>query len=225
LKNSQKLKEIIVIWDHKKISIQDESLPKSNRIRFFTSQERDVYEMYNYGVQLAATEYVMLVNDDMFFPPDWDQVMPLKENQIITSVLIEPGVVPVDLKNIQHNFGVNWDDFRYEEFNYYAQKYKNKHANMPYTSELGWYMPVVFPKKLFFSAGMYPTEEKFPAPNDVKFFDTLLNDKSISYAKLQSPIYHFQRLSQREGVDPKNITLVKISLRKKIRKIMRKVIK
>jgi len=196
LKNSRHLDSIIVIWDGSKESFNDLPNFHTSKVHYIQNTGLDVYGMFNYGVKIAETDYVLLVNDDMYFPSDWDSKLPLKRNTVVTFLVVEPGYVPVNGKNITHNFGFTWESFQLEEFEKFGCDFREKGQIL--NGETGWYMPVVFPWKLFVDAGQYPVEPRFPFPNDIKFFDKLKSTIGVDFLQIMSPVYHFQRLSQRQ---------------------------
>jgi glycosyltransferase involved in cell wall biosynthesis len=199
LLNSKNLEEIIVIWDGDHDSYLKISANLNERVKCIENPcpHADVYGMFNYGASIAQSEYILLVNDDMYFPKDWDENMPLDPKSVITFVVVEPGFVKVNEKNIAHSFGFTWSRFKKEKFEGFAKKFPAR--GLIKENELGWYMPVLFPKSLFFESGAYPNDVPFPNPNDVLFFEKLKKNKEIRFAQVNSPIYHFQRLSQRKN--------------------------
>jgi hypothetical protein len=217
IKNSLVLSEVIVVWDGNKDLLSQ--LPKFAEskvpVRYVPNTGLDVYGMFNYGVQLCKTEYVLLVNDDMYFPSEWDNKLQLSHDSVITFLVVEPGWVDVNEKNIHKDFGMNWHTFKAEEFEAFATGYKKRNSTL--MGKLGWYMPVVFPKALFIEAGQYPTEPPFPEPNDIKFFELLKANPKVKFVQITSPVYHFQRLSQRvEGEQPQ--TQKPVSLKRRAKK-------
>jgi hypothetical protein len=204
IKNSRNLSEVIIIWDGSNNLLAQ--LPKFEStnvsVHYFPNSGLDVYGMFNYGALLCKTDYMLLVNDDMYFPSGWDQNLQLSSDLVVTFVVVEPGWVQVNKINVLRAFGFTWDDFKLEEFEKYVSKYKKRGAKS--NGKIGWYMPVIFPKALFMEAGQYPTEPPFPqAPNDITFFEKLQTIPKVKFVQVNSPVYHFQRLSQRvEGEQP-----------------------
>jgi predicted SAM-dependent methyltransferase len=215
--NSDNLGEVILFWNGKKeleLEVRNwmYSLSEQTDIKltFLTGYTLDVYEMYNEGVKYALNEYVLLINDDMYVPPFWDKELPILCNQpfqpdstIITFMLVEPGYVDVNYKCIKKDFGQTLETFDKVGFDAFAEESQHILGD-----GLGWYMPVIFPKNLFIMSGCYPTNQKFPYPNDISFFEKLKTRMGISFLKIHSLVYHFQRLSQR----PKNSPFEKLNL-------------
>ena len=199
LTNSKKLVAIIVIWDgdHDSfLNIAKNPKNDNKRVKYIENPgpHADVYGMFNFGASLSLSEFVLFVNDDRYFPRNWDENILFERNSVITFIVVEPGFVKPSKKVILHSFGMDWNTFKKEEFENFAQNFplRNKIKN----DELGWYMPVLFSKSLFFEVGQYPNESPFPHPNDEIFFKKLRSNNNIRFIQVNSPIYHFQRLSQ-----------------------------
>jgi hypothetical protein len=139
---------------------------------------------------------MLFVNDDMYFPSYWDKQLPLGDSSVITFIVVEPGYVQVNERNIEHNFGLDWNKFKMQEFEKFAIDFPERYTVR--TDRIGWYMPVIFPRSLFMAAGKYPETPPFPNPNDVVFFENLRKMPKIDFLQVMSPVYHFQRLSQRD---------------------------
>ena len=76
--NSKKLDSIIVIWDGDHDSFLN--FPKiqtdcDKMVKYVENPgaHADVYGMYNFGASLSLSEFVLFVNDDMYFPRNWDE--------------------------------------------------------------------------------------------------------------------------------------------------------
>jgi hypothetical protein len=199
LTNSNTLCEIIIIWDGSRKQFAElPTFPVGKMIvRYVQNPGYDVYGMFNYGASLCKTEFMLLVNDDMYFPANWDQNLVFHEETVVTFLVVEPGYVPVNEKNMQQDFGFSWKEFKQVDFERFVGDYKEKGSVR--IDKIGWYMPVIFPKTLFMKAGQYPTEPPFPkAPNDIRFFEKLKSLPNVKFMQVLSPVYHFQRLSQRK---------------------------
>ena len=156
----------------------------------------DVYGMFNYAASLASSEYILFVNDDMYFPGKLGQKIMFTPNTVVTFIVVEPGIVKVDKKNIEHSFGTNWHKFNKTGFEQFAKNFPKR--NQTTRCALGWYIQVLFPKKLLIENGKYPNDPSPKQPNDIQFFNKLLSNSNVGFLQLNSPIYHFQRLSQRK---------------------------
>jgi len=188
--NSSYVSEIIVLWNGAETPYIDSDSPVV--IRLLETRGMEVYSMFNLGAQLAENELVLFINDDMHFPSKWDAFIG-EVDEIptpLTFTVVEPGIVDVSPKNIEKDFGRTLESFDKEAFEEFARE--------PFTINrgLGWYMPVLFDKSTFRNYGMYPTNPPFPFPNDIVYFDYLMQNGVVFYKSSQK-IYHFQRLSQR----------------------------
>jgi len=169
-------------------------------VEVIDAHEMGVYEMFNRGVGYCPDDgYALLVNDDMYFPLAWDCLLNLVEEAfdpqvcVVSFLVVEPGYVDVNTKNIHKDFGMTLETFNKTGFDNWVE---GEHVVMT-QNQLGWYMPVLFPVRLFRKHGGYPTEPEFPYPNDVIFFQKVAKDNEVKFVNLSSPVYHFQRLSQR----------------------------
>jgi len=208
LANSHHCNELIVIWNGDEQQYADVlAWCASMKMRYLIiinshhKSELGVYGMFNFGVEEARSEYVLLINDDMYFRQGWDVGLQLIETgehdiekTIISFLVVEPGYVEVSTRNIHFNFGMTIQQFDKDGFDIFAYD----KADSPYShDEFGWFMPIIMSKWLFLVEGGYPTQPEFPFPNDVVFFERLKQVKDIRYIRMNSMVYHFQRLSQR----------------------------
>jgi len=156
----------------------------------------DVYDAFNRGVQQANYDKVLLLNDDMYVSPNWDEyyIKYHTPELILTGILVEPGAISVSDKNICKNFGTEPDTFDEEEFVNFAK-------NLPSEDEIihdlkGWYMPIMFNKNTFIP---YPNEIKYPHANDVTLIDDILPKQNFKFARVNSVVYHLQGFSRRSS--------------------------
>lgn len=209
IEHSDFLEDLVIIWNGSDEEyqilcawIQDNNYLKAQVVLL----RDDVYRMYNHGVEIAKYDLCLLINDDMYVPPSWDTplmdiiVEQIKfEESVVTVQLVESGYVDVNSKNIQCDFGKEWENFDIVDFNQYNLKFSDDHS--AFVSEFGWYMPIFVHRKWFKEFGKYPTNEPFPYPNDIEFFSNILFSGQIQPLKINSLVYHFQRLSQRTNSD------------------------
>lgn len=218
LANSAHCREVVISWNGSATGYMGLIKFAGEMARKFTvpvmpvaCYGREVYGMYNLGVSTATSEFVLLINDDMYVPPSWDfalgylhEIPKVDPNDaVVTFQLVEPGYVDVNKVNIRRNFGETIAEFDKAAFDKFASEIEPslecKQAYNAETNEisLGWYMPVIFPKGLFNSRGQYATFPPFPYPHDLALFENLKKDDTVIFVKLTSRVYHFQRLSQR----------------------------
>ena len=205
LAHSVNLAELIIVWDGKDgidlayLSPENQWLSRHTiPIQILNGRDRDVYGMFNLGATKAKEDWILFFNDDMYFPPGWDILdsFIFQDRSIVTFNVVEPGYVGVNEKNIKQDFGQTIESFDKNGFQEFCDNYNAKNFGIGCEPGLGWYMPVLFPKKLFNDFGQYPTFPPFPHPNDILFFETLRRN-SVDFYRLNCCIYHFQRLSQR----------------------------
>lgn len=197
LQNAHFCDEVLVLWNGSRADYTRLRYTELGQaVEMIPASGMDVYEMYNFGVRLAKNEHVLLVNDDMIVSPGFDRraVERMGRNTVVTFTVVEPGYVDVNHKNVHLNFGFDVDDFDYEGF--VKWNLKNLDNGAVEQAGLGWYMPVIFHKDMLAYVGYYPTDQPFPAPNDITLFDRVAKE-SPTYCKMAEAVYHFQRLSQR----------------------------
>jgi hypothetical protein len=153
----------------------------------------DVYEAYNYGVKEAKYDIVVLLNDDMFVSPNWDELY-IKHTtpySVVTGHLIESGRIPVNFRNIEKDFGRTPKDFDYDKF----LEYINNNP-LPEIIEkgMGWYMPVAFHKSTFID---YPNDIKYPHPNDITLLSHMLPNMGYNFKQVGVYTYHLQNFTNK----------------------------
>jgi hypothetical protein len=116
---------------------------------------RRVYQGYNYGIQKAKGQRVVLINSDNFFSRDWlENLLKYADyTKVVSSTLIEPGQENVGIFPfaIEKNFGRTLDDYDDSGFQSFAEKI----SKTGYSSG-GAYMPCVLYKDIAIMAGLYP---------------------------------------------------------------------
>lgn len=197
LQNANNCGEILVFWngsreDYRRLRYDELGM----NVELIPAMEMDVYEMYNFGVRLAKHNECLLINDDMIVSRLFDGTAAelMGPGRVITFTLVEPGYVDVNHKNVHANFGLDLESFDYQAFSDWNTVNLDKGAVVQ--EGLGWYMPVIFPKDMLAFVGYFPTDDPFPAPNDITLFDRVAETKP-KYYKVPEAVYHFQRLSQR----------------------------
>jgi len=134
----------------------------------------------------------------MVFGPGW--LMPLLANASrdlwVSPILVEPGVVGVASLNVLGDFGRTPAEFRRADFEQFVVA--NRRQDMV---PLGWFQPVCVDRWRFLELCGYPTDRPFPAPNDLRFFQSLQSAGVQHFRHYGAWAYHFQRLGQREAVE------------------------
>ena len=184
-----------------------------------------VYRAYNYGVQCAKGEYVVLTNSDMAYSPGFllELVKNRSSRTYLVAKLIESGRLTPAKAAISKNLGKKLSSFKRAKFYSLAEKFGEIG-----TSPGGLYMPVILSREHFLYAGGYPEGNLVPQslesyvktgsyvlalqgdpviPGDYAFVKRLEAD-GWQHETLKSAIaYHFQEGEKSE---------VKASLRSKV---------
>jgi GT2 family glycosyltransferase len=113
----------------------------------------NVYRAWNTAGKMAKGEYVVFINSDMAFTPNWleDLIDNIDENKVVTSRLVERGILRSGKYGIEKNFGNNPKDYDEKAFLEYAESIRQKNL---YQS--GLYMPMLIKKEHLEKIGGYP---------------------------------------------------------------------
>lgn len=155
-------------------------------------EKREPYSLWNEYAQKAKFEHIVFSNSDVIMAPNWDVNFQrwVNNNNIITGYLVEPGAIGVASQNIHKNFGKHPGTFRRHEF----EEFCAQHDAPEFKEERGWYMPCIMTKTMFLKMGMFPTDQAFPHPNDILFWNHCTKN-GIGLGRARSFAYHFQYLS------------------------------
>jgi len=160
-----------------------------------TTVPGDPYAIWNKMSWQARGRTLVFTNSDVVFAPNWDDlVINCPPNTIVTGYIVEPGNIGVAPVNIARDFGKHPDNFREADFQHFVEK----HQAPEQKEEKGWYMPCAMDKLWFQSTDQFSTEEPFPAPNDIKFWNYCEKDLGTKFLRVRSYSYHFQNQSGRE---------------------------
>ena len=182
-----------------------------------TDKQRDewyinnVYRAWNECTKRANGDYIIFLNSDFAFSPDWNTnlINKLSDNNCVVSRLIERGVMSSGKYGIEFNFGNNYNDYNENAFLHVVEKIKE---NKLY--EGGLYMPLLINKKHLEMVGHFP-EGNVRVGCDIfnpviaKKGERLLSGDFVLMEKLKrinvkhmtafdSIIYHFQEGEMRE---------------------------
>lgn len=207
-KNSRLRHELIILVDTGKDrgTINFDIIRTLNKHRlsfhvsyFVNSQNLGPYGSWNRGAHLASRDILAFITDDQYFAPDWDINIKkyITPDRMLTSKLVEPGLIGVWKYNLEYNCGESAEDFDEEKF---IQFVRGK--SLDGISEGGFYIPLVIHRGTFFKIGGFPTSGQFGVvdekgdhlayPNDVAFHRAAEKRGVKLYQVMNSFSYHFQ---------------------------------
>ena len=157
-----------------------------------------VYRAYNEGIRQAKGDYVVLVNSDNYFSPDWlENLLKYSDrSRVITCTLIERDhpVFSVFPGAIHGEFGDSPDTFDEKAFLSFAAQIRKTGLQAG-----GAYMPALFHRDVAIEAGLYPcgnvAGEQFTdiaRYGDEAFFDVLSSIGVRHFTALDSISYHLK---------------------------------
>ncbi|OGL36639.1 hypothetical protein A3F38_00425 [Candidatus Saccharibacteria bacterium RIFCSPHIGHO2_12_FULL_48_21] len=149
-----------------------------------------VYRAWNQGIVGSPTQLVCIFNTDMYASDGWlDELVTAKRNDPKTlpaSMLVESGSVPSAMPEYVHNFGMNPDEFKKEDFLQHA-----KTMRRPGEFETGrLYGPVIFDRQEFIDFGKYPEGNPGGVPGDQVLFKRYKEAGYKHITCLGSVVYH-----------------------------------
>jgi glycosyltransferase involved in cell wall biosynthesis len=173
VKNSKLNHEYIVLVDPmpKVGTVNKQIIDVLNKYRIpyvINNTNLGCYRSWNKGVGLSTKDVLAFITDDQYFAPDWDisMVKYLRKGRILTSQLVEPGVLKPWRTNILYWCGAGAKEFNEERFLRFVKKHK-KDKLLKY----GFFIPLVIYKEDFIEIGGWPTEDDTLGriPNDRLF--------------------------------------------------------
>ena len=152
----------------------------------------DVYAAFNEGAHQAKYDIKLLINDDMFVSPGWDElyIKHTTPRSVVTGLLIESGRIPVNYRNVEYDCGKVPEEFDYNKFLSYI---KDNPIDELKTNSMGWYMPVAFHRSTYID---YPNDIKYPHPNDVTLLSHMLPAYGFDFKQVGVYTYHIQNFSK-----------------------------
>lgn len=115
-----------------------------------------VYKAWNYAMLAAPTQWVVLMNSDMYVSDWWlDELVNCKrsmQRSVPTSLLVESGKLRSAMPEWVHDFGRTPADFQREDFLTHATNERKRGRVEP--GRL--FMPVLFDRQEFLDIGPYP---------------------------------------------------------------------
>lgn len=162
-----------------------------------------IYASWNFAVERARGEIIVLINSDMYPAKDWleNLIKRLDKNKVVSSLLVESGKIPSLLPHtVVKNFGRTPDAFQQEKFEQFAELLKED-TEQPF----GSFMPLAIHKENFINAGGYPEGNRVlpdgrQISGDWIFFYERLASLGITHTtSFDSIIYHVQIGESQEG--------------------------
>lgn len=165
----------------------------------------NVYRAWNFGGNMAKGKYIVFINSDMAFSPNWleNLMKHKKKNNIVSSRLIESGRFKTQSHGIIKNFGFGIEQYNEIKFNKYIKKIK-----IETTKTGGLYMPILISKKHFLLVKGFPEgnilkgskifspiiaeKKQKNIPGDKVFIHKLSKYGINHITSFSSIVYHFQ---------------------------------
>lgn len=171
----------------------------------------NVYRAWNTAAKKAKGDYIIFLNSDFAFSPDWNinLINKITENICVCSRLVERGILRSGKYGIEKNFGNNYNDYRENDFIEYANALKECKLY-----EGGLYMPLLIKKEHLEKVGYYPegnikktssfndpiiAKKGEPViPGDMFLMEQLKKINVHHVTTFDSIVYHFQEGEMRE---------------------------
>jgi glycosyltransferase involved in cell wall biosynthesis len=125
----------------------------------------NVYRAWNYAAKMARGDYILFINSDMGFTPNWVENLfkHLDGKNCVASRLVESGKMPSGEPGISKNFGRKarlYDERSFQEF---AKKITGNRL-----FDGGLYMPLLIKRSDFLAVGGYPEGNVVPGSDPWK---------------------------------------------------------
>lgn len=113
----------------------------------------NVYRAWNFAAKVARGDFIIFINSDMAFSPDWFEnlIKAYNGRNCLVSRLVESGKLKSGTYGIERDFGKKTNNYKENAFLRFAQKIKN-----PSIKNDGLYMPLLIRKDHFLKVGGYP---------------------------------------------------------------------
>ena len=172
----------------------------------------NVYRAWNTAAKKANGDYIVFLNSDFAFSPNWETNLfkHMNNNRCLCSRLVERGILRSGTYGIERNFGNNHSDYDEEAFLKYTKEIaENK------IEKGGLFMPLLVKKQHLEMIGYYPEgnirkdsadifkpiiAKKGEAliSGDVVLMEKLRRINVHHYTVFDSIVYHFQEGEMRE---------------------------
>jgi hypothetical protein len=171
----------------------------------------NVYRAWNTACRIANGEYIVLINSDMAFSPNWlnNLMENYTDDKLLTSRLVERGIMRSGTYGIERNFGNVPEDYRDSEFVEYASQI-SENKLMP----SGLFMPLLIKTEYMRKINYYPegnitTDSDLYSPKyalqgegcipgDHVLVRKLNNIGIHHFTDFNSIVYHFQEGEMRD---------------------------
>ena len=165
----------------------------------------NVYRAYNYASDAARGDFLIFVNSDMAFTPDWLEslVSSYDGKSVLSPLTVESGKYDAAKNCISRNFGKTFREYQEDDFLSFANKVREDGLR-----DGGIFMPLFIKKSFFDNVGRYPEGNIVPGsdifnPNIANKGEQLISGDVVLMQKLSvygishktvcnSVIYHFQ---------------------------------
>lgn len=127
------------------------------------------YRVWNRLAAATSAEWVLFTNSDVFLAPGWDTPMleVAQPDIIVTGVVVEPGAIGVNDRNVLQNFGMAPDSFNRQAFEEWASTIP---GGIP--GGIGWFMPSLHHRETFLKVGGFDISRGiFPDPLDEDYWN------------------------------------------------------
>ena len=148
----------------------------------------------NRAAKLSTTDYILYSHDDMYFCPNWDDVL-IKEVKLIQhdEFYLSGTMIEANSGHIIHNFGETINDFRENEL---LSKYKDINF---YDHQGSHFAPHLVTKKMWNKVGGFSEEFNPGIGSDPDFNMKLWNQNVRIFKGLNDfKVYHFGSLTTRK---------------------------
>lgn len=158
-----------------------------------------IYKAWNFTVEKAKGDIVVLVNSDMAFSKDWleNLIKYLDKNKVITSRLVESGKIQsIFPHTITKNFGRTPETFAKDDFEMFVESVKEDKLE-----SYGTFMPLAVYRENFMKVRGYPEGNIYTKFSDREmtisgdwslFYFWFLINGVLHYTAMDSIVYHIQ---------------------------------